>query len=578
MGIGRRRLAQTTSWSGASIVRAFLIAILLLAPVAARADTRVALLIGEGAYPVPPKTVHSFWPKLDNPPHDVALVAEQLKADGFDVTLAVDLNRADLEAAIAAFAAKAAQSDDALVYYAGHGLEYARHNYLVPIGAPAVVDVNHLGDVFIDLDDLARAASKARHVNIFFLDACRTADEELQLTGNAKPYVDDVEFQPGAQVAVVYSAARGEKAFDHGASAPPPAEYSPFAWYVAHYVTLPRTSLGDFFTFVNAEVQKSTRAWGPQSPYLLSSLTEVYYFRPAGALSPRPPQIAGDDKPQPIHAGAAQGRGLAVTPDIAAAPDSPAPLDLSLDYLAVTDEPVVVADVLADHTPDDIAALAEGGDPIAAYLLGYMFEFGRGAQQDLPQARTWLTQAAASKQAPAELELGYFLLHNGTSDADRTQGRMLLEAAAAQGFAKAEAHLADVLMNDGVRADYDRGVDLYRAAAKQNYPDALYALATLNDAEAKAKLAVLAADGDMASRQWMCELAAANNAVAYALADCAAAAKAGYAISQARLAIVYHDGQEAPADPDEARHWTRLALEQPDLRADLAAKLRAFGY
>jgi TPR repeat protein len=556
------------------VVRALLIAILLLAPCAARAETRVALLIGEGAYVVPPPTVHGwFWPKLVNPAHDVGLVAQNLTADGFDVTLAVDLDRTQLETAIAAFAVKAARSDDAVVYYAGHGFEYARHNYIVPVGSPVVVDVNHLGDVFIDLDDVAAAASKARHVNIFFLDACRTPDEQVQLIGAAKPYVDDVEFQPGAQVAVVYSAARGEKAFDHGVSTPPPIEYSPFAWYVAHYVTLPRTSLSDFFTFVNAEVQKSTRTLGPQSPYMLSSLTQAYYFRPAGALAPRPPPIAGDGQPGPVPVGVAQGRGLA------ASPDGAAPLDLSLGYLAVTDEPVVVADVLADHTPDDIAALAEGGDPMAAYLLGYMFEFGRGAQQDLVQARTWLERAAASNIAPAQLELGYFLLKNGASDDDRRRGRALIEAAAAQGFAKAEAHLAgDVLMPDGVRADYDRGVDLYRAAARQNYPQALYALATLNDAGAKGKLALLAAGGDMASRQWMCELAAANDAVAYALPECTAAAQAGYAISQARLAIVYHDGQDVPADPDEARHWTRLALEQPDLRPDLQAKLRAFGY
>ncbi len=549
------------------MVRALLIAILLLAPSAARAETRVALLIGEGAYVVPPPTVHGwFWPKLTNPANDVGLVAKNLKADGFDVTMAVDLNRADLEIAIAAFAVKAARSDDAVVYYAGHGFEYARHNYLVPVGSPVVVDVNHLADVFIDLDDVARAASKARHVNIFFLDACRTNDQQVQLTGQVKPYVDDVEFQPGAQVAVVYSAARGEKAFDHGVSTPPPLEYSPFAWYVAHYVTLPRTSLADFFTFVNAEVQKSTRTLGPQSPYMLSSLTEDYYFHPAGALAPRPPAIADNGAASRVAAGPAQGRGLA------------APFDLALEYLAVTDEPVVVADVLADHTPDDLAAMAEGGDPMAAYLLGYMFEFGRGAQQDEAQARVWLERAAASNLPPAQLELGYFLLHQGTSDAERARGRALMEAAAAQGFAKAQAHLADVLMRDGVGADYDRGVGLYRAAAAQNYPQALYALALLKDAGATGKLALLAAGGDMASRQWMCELAAANNAIAYALADCTAAAKAGYAISEARLAIIYHDGQDVPADADEARHWTRLALEQPDLRPDLHDQLRAFGY
>jgi TPR repeat protein len=538
---------------------------LLFGPAAVQAQTRVALLIGEGDYFHPPPTVHGvFWPKLANPPHDVSLVAQKLKEDGFDTTLAVDFNRAALEKAIAAFAIKAAKADDAVVYYAGHGFEYARHNYLVPIDAPTQVDVNHLGQTYIDLDEVAQAAGRARHVNVFFMDACRTSDSFVKLTGPSKPYVDDIEFRPGTPVAVVYSTARGEEAYDHAMSAPPPLDYSPFAWFVAQYVTLPRTSLGDFFTFVNAKVQESTKKWGPQSPYMLSSLTEVYYFRPAGALTPRPPATTGSSST--AQAGRPQGRGLS------------GPLDLKLDYLAVTDEPVVVADVLADHSPDDLAALAQNGDPMAAYLLGYMFEFGRGAQQDLVQARTWLEQAATSGLAPAQLELGYFLEHHGAGNADSARARSLMEAAAGQGFAKAQAHLADVLMNDKVYADYYRGLDLYRAAAKQNYPQAVYALAVLRQPDARTNLAALAAGGDMSSRQWLCELAAGDGTIGPAFADCAAAARAGYAISEARLAMAYHDGAGVAADADEARHWTRLALEQPDLRDDLRGRLQAFGY
>jgi len=495
----------------------------------------------------------------------VTLVARQLKADGFDVTVAIDVGRADLQRKIADFAAKAANADDAVVYYAGHGFEYARHNYLVPIDAPAQVDLGKLDTAYIDLDEVSKAASKAHRVNIFFLDACRTKDSQLQLTGAAKPYVDDVEFKPGTPVAVFYSTGRGEEAFDHAQTNPPPATYSPFAWYVAQYVTLPRTSLGDFFTFVNAKVQESTKSWGPQSPYMLSSLTQLYYFRPAGAVSPTPPPTGvGSSGSQPPPSGK-PGRGL------------PAPLNLSPDYLARTDEPVIVADVMADHTPDDVIALAESGDPVAEYLLGYMFEFGRGVQPDLAQARTWLEEAAVSNLPAAQLEFGYFLEHHGSQPGDAQTARLMIETAADTGFAKAQAHLADLLMNDGVYADYAKGLDFYRAAAGQDYPQALYALAYLKDAAARTRLAELAAGGDMASHQWLCELAAGEGSVSAALADCLAAAKAGYSLSQARLAVAYHDGAGVPADADEARHWTRLALGQPDLPSDLRIRLQALG-
>ena len=537
---------------------------LSMAPSTLWAHTRVALLIGEGDYYRPPPEVHGyFWPKLANPSHDVGLVAGKLKQLGFDTTVAVDASRASLEKTIAAFGAKAAKADDAVVYYAGHGFEYQRHNYLVPIDAPATVDVGKLDGVFIDLDEVARAASKAHHVNIFFLDACRTSNAQVQLTGQTKPYVDDVEFQPGTPVAVVYSTARGETAFDRGEATPPPAEYSPFAWYVAQYLTLPRTSLGDFFTFVNAKVQESTRSLGPQSPYMLSSLTQIYYFRPAGAVAPVPPPTG------PGSSGGSSSPGPSRS--------APPPLRLSLDYLSRTDEPVVVAKVLAERSPGDVIALAEAGDPLAAYLLGYMFEYGQGVQPDLAQARTWLQAAALSNLAPGQLEFGFFLERHGSQPEDAGAARVLLQAAANQGFAKAQAHLADYLMRDGDPADYQKGVDLYRAAAKQGYPQALYAMAVLKDADARAQLSTLATGGDMASRQWLCELAAGAGSVAGALGDCTAAAKAGYSLSQARLAIAYHDGDGAPADPDEARHWTRLALGQPDLRPDLRARVQALG-
>ena len=537
---------------------------LSMAPSTLWAHTRVALLIGEGDYYRPPPEVHGyFWPKLANPSHDVGLVAGKLKQLGFDTTVAVDASRASLETTIAAFGAKAAKADDAVVYYAGHGFEYQRHNYLVPIDAPATVDVGKLDGVFIDLDEVARAASKAHHVNIFFLDACRTSNAQVQLTGQTKPYVDDVEFQPGTPVAVVYSTARGETAFDRGEATPPPAEYSPFAWYVAQYLTLPRTSLGDFFTFVNAKVQESTRSLGPQSPYMLSSLTQIYYFRPAGAVAPVPPPTG------PGSSGGSSSPGPSRS--------APPPLRLSLDYLSRTDEPVVVAKVLAERSPGDVIALAEAGDPLAAYLLGYMFEYGQGVQPDLAQARTWLQAAALSNLAPGQLEFGFFLERHGSQPEDAGEARVLLQAAANQGFAKAQAHLADYLMRDGDPADYQKGVDLYRAAAKQGYPQALYAMAVLKDVDARAQLSTLATGGDMASRQWLCELAAGAGSVAGALGDCTAAAKAGYSLSQARLAIAYHDGDGAPADPDEARHWTRLALGQPDLRPDLRARVQALG-
>jgi uncharacterized caspase-like protein len=54
-----------------------------------QAETRVALVIGNGAY--------QNVPRLPNPPNDAADVAAALRGSGFDAILAVDLDRAGME-------------------------------------------------------------------------------------------------------------------------------------------------------------------------------------------------------------------------------------------------------------------------------------------------------------------------------------------------------------------------------------------------------------------------------------------------------------------------------------------------
>src|SRR6185312_15919484 len=65
-----------------------LVAAVLWAP-DARADRRVALVIGNGAY--------RNAPKLPNPPNDAQDVAAALKRTGFDVVLAIDADKTAMD-------------------------------------------------------------------------------------------------------------------------------------------------------------------------------------------------------------------------------------------------------------------------------------------------------------------------------------------------------------------------------------------------------------------------------------------------------------------------------------------------
>jgi uncharacterized caspase-like protein len=80
------------------------------------ADKRVALVIGNAKY--------KNTPALANPANDASDVAEALKAIGFEVTLAIDVDKRQMDQALAQFARASTKADASLFYYAGHGMQY----------------------------------------------------------------------------------------------------------------------------------------------------------------------------------------------------------------------------------------------------------------------------------------------------------------------------------------------------------------------------------------------------------------------------------------------------------------------
>jgi hypothetical protein len=93
---------------------------------------RVAVVMGNSAY--------GSVPSLTNPLNDASLIAHALTADGFDVTVADNLDREGMIDALKAFATKADAADWAVVYFAGHGIEMGGVNYLIPVDAKLLTD------------------------------------------------------------------------------------------------------------------------------------------------------------------------------------------------------------------------------------------------------------------------------------------------------------------------------------------------------------------------------------------------------------------------------------------------------
>ncbi|MBI3371958.1 MAG: caspase family protein [Betaproteobacteria bacterium] len=126
---------------------------------------KVALVLGNSKYKEAP---------LKNPANDAKAIADALKASGFEVTLKMDAGKADMAAAVQAYVQTlAAKKCVGLFYYAGHGLQLAWRNYMLPVDADidTIADIQKQGvEVNALLEGLTKAANP---MNVIILDACR---------------------------------------------------------------------------------------------------------------------------------------------------------------------------------------------------------------------------------------------------------------------------------------------------------------------------------------------------------------------------------------------------------------------
>ena len=98
-----------------------------LAPLAADAADRVALVIGNAAY--------SDASKLKNPRNDAEAITATLERLDFEVIKGVDLEGDALKAVVRDFSRALETAKVALFFYAGHGMQVNGRNFLIPVDA-----------------------------------------------------------------------------------------------------------------------------------------------------------------------------------------------------------------------------------------------------------------------------------------------------------------------------------------------------------------------------------------------------------------------------------------------------------
>jgi uncharacterized caspase-like protein len=227
---------------------------------------KVALTIGNSNYSNSP---------LTNPVNDARAIGTALRNSGFDVTIKLDAPRGEIAAAVQAYTqALAERQAVGVFYFAGHGLQLAWRNYMVPVDA----SLNQVADIqkqCVELADLVGGITKAKNpLNIVILDACR--DNPFgNLTGADHKGLSQMDAPPSTLLA--YATAPGNVASDgEGVN-------GLYTEHLLKEIAVPEAKVEDVFKRVRLQVRRRTN--GQQIPWESTSLEEDFFFVPPRALA-----------------------------------------------------------------------------------------------------------------------------------------------------------------------------------------------------------------------------------------------------------------------------------------------------
>ena len=252
-------------------------ALLVLVPVilganAARAEKRIALVIGNAQYQAG---------ALTTPANDAGLIAQTLQASGFDVVGARDLDQDSLRRTLRDFLDKCGDAGPdtvAVIYVAGYGLQLEGDNYLLPIDAKIARDVDVPSEA-VRISDYTRplAALKLK-ASIIILDAAR-ANPFARSGAPLASGLALVEPEPG--VLIAFNAQPGTVAPEG------PGPYGPYAQALAEMIREGGLPLPQVFERVRLRVNDITQ--GAEVTWHASHVDAPFLFFERAADAPPPP-------------------------------------------------------------------------------------------------------------------------------------------------------------------------------------------------------------------------------------------------------------------------------------------------
>lgn len=223
---------------------------------------RIALLIANSNYP-------DADPPLVHPRNDARLLADELKASGFEVEFAENLSRQQLQDATERFKKKVGPNTAALLYYAGFAIQSARKSYMIPVNAQVWTERDVARDGVSIESVLSELADDGNAVKLLIVDASRRNPFERRFRSGAAGL--------GAIVAppnsLVISAGGLGQVIDDGSG-----NNSLFMTELLKEARSPSITLEEVFSRARIGVSRATD--GEQVPWVSSSLRDTISLKP----------------------------------------------------------------------------------------------------------------------------------------------------------------------------------------------------------------------------------------------------------------------------------------------------------
>lgn len=248
-------------WNVALVLGLALIAQIPEFALAAQVERRVALVIGNGAY------INA--PALVNPSNDARDMAAALGRLGFEVVPVINGDHRAMLEGLSQFGRAAEGVDVALLFYAGHGLQVAGHNYLLPVTANILraTDLPAQAVKAGDIIDIMEA-SDAR-VKLIFLDACRNNPLSRSLSRSAGRGLAKID-SSSVGTMIAFATAPGDVAADGE------GRNSPFTRAMLDRIATPGLEIRSLMGRVREAVYAATN--NHQVPWVNEALIGEFYF------------------------------------------------------------------------------------------------------------------------------------------------------------------------------------------------------------------------------------------------------------------------------------------------------------